>query len=222
MAPTVTITGVGTGITVTCLLGDQPPRTSGYARWRLENRPRREPLTVFDGMDALTLVLAVLLDKWPGGSVEGDILRLEGLTTPAVDGGEPPVVRVTGPIPHANLSWVITDLQFGDVLYNKRRQRSRQAVAITLTRYIASDRVRPRVVKAGAVARTVRAKKGDTPTSIAVREYANATLWLAIADLNGKGWKRTQKLAAGTLVKLPSVTTTRVSGSTVGVGERLG
>lgn len=200
----MTVTLAGGGVTVTLPLAGDTARTQGYARWRVENRPRREPLTVYEGQDGLTLTIPCLLDRAPNGSVEPEITRLERLATPKKAGEEPPIVTVTGPVPHTQDRWVIQDIQWGDHMINKQGRRSRQAVTVVLLRYVRPDQIKGRILKPKAAARTYRVRKGDTLTKIAVAVYKNATLWRQIANAN-KIKNRNAALAVGRVLKIPAV-----------------
>lgn len=204
---TVTLTGIGTNIAVRCPLGDDIPRTEGGANWRTETRPKRKPLTIYDGQVPRKLTLAILFDRFNvDGNVERDIALVEALTTPISTGGDPPHVKVSGPVPHSDLIYVVTGLEWGAADYNSHNQRSRQAVTITLTEYVAGDQVTsrtPTTKKAPVRPGTVTARKGDTLEKIAARVLHKAARWREIQRLNPTIKNPRAVLRAGQTIKVP-------------------
>lgn len=203
----VTLTGIGTNITVRCPLGDDVPRAAGGANWRTEPRPKRKALTIYDGQAPRTLTLTVVFDRFQvDGNVEREIALLEALTTPVASGGDPPRVRVTGPVPHADLTYVVTGLEWAAADYNTRNQRSRQAATVTLTEYVAGDQVTtrtPATKKAPVRPGTVTARKGDTLEKIAARVLHKASRWREIQRLNPTIKDPRATLRTGQTIKVP-------------------
>lgn len=76
-------------------------------------------------------------------SVEDDLIELGRMASiDWGDGIQPPLVRGFG-ILLPDYTWAIESLEFGDdALLNRRRQRVRQAVTVTLLQHVAADRVR--------------------------------------------------------------------------------
>jgi len=132
------------------------------------------------------------------------------MALPPRDLAEPPVVRISGPVPHDDLTWVITGIEWGDVIRNQSGLRVRQRLTLSLLRYSAADRIqlrpaaeraRSKPAAAGSSAsggRTYVVKRGDTLSSIAAKFYRDASKWRKIADANGirdpKNLKIGQKL----------------------------
>ncbi|UTI62242.1 hypothetical protein NBH00_12775 [Paraconexibacter antarcticus] len=152
--------------TFTVLAGDGGPTpTGGFARWNVIPRPQRKGITVLDGYDPLTLEIPILFDaaKGPAGDVEADIQKLEwmggrgvlfertGIGQPAR--GDSPLVVVSTVDAHGvtsalvpaqyqtdGLRWVVTSLAFDtNPIRNAHGDRTRQAVTVTLTEYVATS-----------------------------------------------------------------------------------
>ncbi len=202
----VTIEAVGTALTITAGLDDVAPKVTGGARWRNEPRPKRKPLTIYEGQEPLTLTLGVLLDRWPAGDVEQEIAILEAMAAPLVSGGDPPEIRVTGPIPHSWATWVITATEWGDVRYSTPGRRARQHITLTLTEFVRADQVvvrTPPVPKAAAKTGRYTVRAGDTLETIAARKLGKASRWRELAKLNKLTDPR-RPLRAGTTIRLPN------------------
>jgi hypothetical protein len=136
--------------------------------------------------------------------IEIDISDLERMSQPPTSGEQPPIVHVTGDVPKSdpNLDWVISAIEWGDAIRGAQGRRVRQEVTVTFLRYIEPDYVVPgkaRVLAASqadvglitladtstvSAGRVVYAQQGDSLADIAVREYGDATKWVALADLN--------------------------------------
>jgi len=134
-------------VSVTARLSDARPNVdAGYGGWAEVARPRRRPLSIWNGSPGLRLTLPILLDGYRAGtSVERDIAKLEKLALPTAADGSPPRCRVTArgsAVPHQNRSWVIDTLTWGDpAIMNKHGNRTRQQVTIAFLEYIADVRV---------------------------------------------------------------------------------
>lgn len=73
-----------------------------------------------------------------GGGVwiESQIKTLENLAWPRPDTGVPPSVRIYGPVPHTEVRWLITDIEWGEDIQDKNTGRKmRQFVTVKLVEY---------------------------------------------------------------------------------------
>jgi LysM repeat protein len=109
-------------------------------------------------------------------------------------------VKVVGSVPHADLTWVIQTIRWGDVIRSETGQRIRQYLSLGLLRYIADDRVavtnaadraRQNATKASTdkkssgISTPYTVKQGDTLYTIAQKKLNNYTRASEIARLNG-------------------------------------
>ena len=196
----VTIKSTRPALTVVAWMGKDPPTmTDGYGGWTVRNRPRRQGLTVYAGHEPYTMELPLLFDGFrENDPVDAELSALERMARPPADYQEPPLVRVTGPIPHADLQWVINGIRWGTSVRNEGGYRVRQEVTLTLLRYIAEDRVnvkgsaeRARSKTSGSTSsgggsvKLYTVKSGDTLSGIAAKLLGNYKRWTEIASLNG-------------------------------------
>lgn len=128
-------------VTLTMRLADERPDvTSGYGGWNAVERPRRKPISFWQGRPELRMTLPVLFDQWAAErSIERQLAQLEKMATPTSSDGEPPQVRVQargGHVPYQGRRWVISNLTWGDALMNKNGNRVRQQVTIELLEYV--------------------------------------------------------------------------------------
>ena len=179
---------------------DRPNVDAGYGGWAEVARPRRRPLSIWNGSPALRQTVGILLDRWSddnGGrrrtspSVEKQIAQLEQLGTATAADGEPPRIRLTargGAVPHQGRLWVIDSITWGDALMNAAGDRTRQQATLGLLEYIADVRVgtdsassrrrrqTARVkTKAGAPRKRVIAGYGRKPATGAGRASSSST-----------------------------------------------
>lgn len=217
----VTITSQAPNLTVTCLLGAEGAKvTGGYGGWVDVPRPRRLALTQWDGRSPFEMAVQLVLDAHADdGSVEAQCSALERMALPPRSLAEPPVVRIKGPVPHDDLTWVVNGIDWGAAMRNDAGNRSRQEVTLTLKRYVAEDRLtlRPAAEKAREkgsgggggtntktktpAQRTYVVKSGDTLSEIAARMYGNASQWKKIADANNI--RDPRNLRVGQTLRIP-------------------
>jgi hypothetical protein len=198
----VTINSANPTLSVTAWLGvDLPTVTGGYGGWQMVARPRRQALTAWMGHEPFSMDLPLLLDGFVNNfSVEARCSALERMARPPKEGDEPPLVKVIGPVPHADLTWVINSIRWGDALRSSTGPRVRQFVTLSLVKYIADDRVQLTSAAARARAKAVPSstaggkpvnptapyvvKAGDTLSSIAASILGDYNKWRDIAKLN--------------------------------------
>lgn len=227
LAQQVTIVSDVPPLRITALRGGGAPTvTGGFARWTTVTRPRRTSVTAYDGRDPYELLIPILLDGFlTDTSVETDCESLERLAKPA-RGGDPPLVKIVGFVPHADLEWVLRPPEFVDpVIYHQDGYRTRQAVNVRLLEYVAGDRVgqgnaadrarRDALDQAAAAARKAGVggappahakfyivKADDTLSSIAAHELGDYRRWTEIAALN-QGLRDPRHPPVGKRIRLP-------------------
>jgi len=202
----------------------RPNVTAGYGGWQEIARPRRSPLSVWQGSPGLRMDLPLQFDSWQQGSgtqqppsIEKDLGALEAMATPTASDGSPPRITLQatgGLLPHKGKHWVIDSLNWGDALANANGDRVRQQVTVSLLEYIADTRVvlssaanRQRAktagpkTKQGASVKRYTVKKGDTLSAIAARLLGKASRWTEIATLNKL--RDPHRLSVGQVLRLP-------------------
>jgi nucleoid-associated protein YgaU len=118
--------------------------------------------------------------------------------------GRPPMVRFQW-----GDSWsfdaVITSLKQNFTLFHHTGKPLRATLDISFQQVRDTARLRPQNPTSGGVGgeRVWRVQPGDTLTSIAHREYGDATLWRPIAEANGL--TRLRDLPAGMTLVIPNV-----------------
>lgn len=210
-------------LTVTAIVGQTPPvPLSGYGGWTLVARARRKSLTEWDGIEPLRVLVPVILGVKPGS--RGNILdgaaldtscvpdreTLERMAQPPSVGAEPPLVTVTGWVPHASsVHWVIESFDWDtSPLYSPSGFLVRQAVTVHLLEHVAdqalADTNAAAVTRKKATAASASAAKsaggqtnqapkakvyivkpGDTLSSIAARVLGNYKRYPEIAAASG-------------------------------------
>lgn len=210
--PAQYVTLVGGGTSVRVLRGHTPASvTGGYGGWTQVPRPRRKALTQWDGGAVYEVTFSVLFDGiFDGsGSVEDDIAKLEKLARSPGPGVEPPVVTVDAGIPHANLKWVIEDLQWEpNPEYNPKGDRIRHECTIVLLEHVAGSvgakaqqRALRQVNSTSTTGSTYTVRPGDTLQSIAASQLGDSSRWTEIADLNAI--RDPRNLTPGQTLRLP-------------------
>lgn len=192
---------------------DAPPKvTGGYGGWEVTKRPRSVAMVEYEGHDPLRMDVALLIDAYAtdgvlpdGETVESKLAKIEQLALRDAHLGQPPVVAVKGPVPHADRSWVIENLTWGDTDYNDVEQRSRQQLIVHLLAYEAPTLLvaslgSGRAAK-GASAKTYTVRKGDTLRVIAAKQLHDAKRWRDIKRLNHI--RAGARLKAGQVLRLP-------------------
>jgi hypothetical protein len=142
----VRITSADPPITLLVRLGlDRPNVTAGYGGWNEVARPRRRPLTVWQGSPGLRMDLPVLIDGWKtGASIERQIAQLSKLGFPVASDGSPPRIRLRargGTVPNQSKVWVVDAISWGDALANAKGNRVRQQATLSLLEFIADVRI---------------------------------------------------------------------------------
>src|SRR5262249_41353359 len=122
-----------------------PNVDAGYGGWQEVARPRRRPLSVWQGSPGLRLSLPILLDQFAAGvSIERPIAQLESLALPTAPDGSPPRARAAAPgaaARHRTRTWVVATPTWAAALRNGAGDRVRQQVPGAFLEYIADVRV---------------------------------------------------------------------------------
>lgn len=129
--------------------GTSASASSGGGGWQIVDRVLNRAATEWLDFNPMVMTLNLILDGGLGStaqSVEGQIAIIESYETPApgTQPPLPPIIGVSGPIPHTDTFWVCSRLTFPgddgaairDGFYGWRTQ---QLFAIELTEYTASS-----------------------------------------------------------------------------------
>lgn len=220
---TLTITPVlpvGPGVTFG-LIGTAKFVASGTGDgWQKIARARQTSLTYWSGAAPMTLGFDLILDGGhAGASIEELVTRVEGWQYPTLGARQPPIFRVTGPIPAAAkaMYWGLEslDLDLDRVIRNQRGDATQELLTIGLLQYVpGTASVLTNLSPAQAAQLSLAAsgvstgrrnyivKSGDTLAKIAARVLGSAALWPTLATLNGI--RDPSNLRAGQAIVLPS------------------
>lgn len=146
------------------LLGPEGGRiTTGGGGWETVPVPRQVGITEWRSRPNYEMSLDLLYDGWlihpqrpnPPSSfigrpnlpigithassglwMEGALASLESLSVPGRDMTTPPSLRIYGAVPHTDLRWVISSLEWGDAVRDRiTGRRMRQQVTVHLLEY---------------------------------------------------------------------------------------
>lgn len=151
------------------------------------------------------VVLPLLLDGWPDGSVQTAVDTLMGLMRRPAKAATPPVVVCRGPrLPFdAARQWVVESVEWGDgQLFTVDGRLARQDVTVTL---MESPDDEPTVVKVRGnptTRRIILAAPGDTLERVARRELGSPKRVGVLRALN-PGVRPGRPIKAGTVVVVP-------------------
>lgn len=181
--------------------------TGGYGKWEEVAVPRDVPLTQWIGRTLWTMDLALVLDGWHRKrSVEGEIASIEQMALRAPGKGAPlltpPPVRIIGAVPHPELTWVISGLDWGDCLRDTHTgQRRRQAVTLHLMEYVEETKIGA-LTGTKPAPRKHKVVKGDNLKKLASKYLHKSSRWKDIAKLNKgmRGWQLGTKWVGKTIL----------------------
>jgi hypothetical protein len=195
---------------VTALLDAAGARlTGGYGKWEEVAVPRGVPFTQWAGRTLLTMDLALMLDGYAAQrSVEPDILAIEQMATapgprpPGAAPITPPPVRFVGAVPHTELTWVISGLDWGECIRDPARgSRLRQTLTLHLMEYV-EETTLAGLPPATAPPRPVKVKNGDDLKKLATHYLGKSSRWPEIVKLNKgmRGWQLGKKWVGKTIL----------------------
>lgn len=175
---------VDTGKSVIVLRGlTAPTLTQAGGRWNVIARPRRTDFITYEGSNLRVMDVPIMFDGWAQlDSIEEDIDILNAMRLPPGDLSPPPQVRCYGALPVTGIKWVITNIEFGDiVIWHEGGYRLRQDATVTLTQYEETESLE---IKPPATSRMYNVAKGDTLKSISKDQYGTSKYWRLIQKAN--------------------------------------
>lgn len=189
--------------------------------------PWRASQSQWLGQESAGLVIDLVLDAYPWGSIEDEWSTLEDMARPTNAGrsdGGPSPLQVAGSVPGEDRWWQIapggidpaTDVGEG-VIRMAGGYRARQRLTLTLVQWLPVGTTGPAGRRNQRTATGGKAKRppwvvnvGDDLVTIALRALGNSSRWRAIAELNPHGNGKTKKarrapsdVKVGEKLKLP-------------------
>jgi hypothetical protein len=169
---------------VTAALHDKVPTPSeGGGGWEEVPLPKRGAVLIWRGRGLMKQSFSVIFDRFATGqSVIDDtyqtLLRFwrpEGAAK-TVDYAtvEPSILKLFSPgdaVPYKNLSWIISNLEWGEAQGDEEAQRTQQVLTLTFTEYRADERLRTAASKR---TKPYTVKPGDTLAKIAGKHHISA------------------------------------------------
>ena len=173
-----------------CLLGDGAPKLSGYGGHVYRERPRRPPLTLWEGPSGVRLTLQLVLEhrEVPGsGGVRRKIRTLERMAG-MLSGSPAPALNVAANLPHHDEArapddeWLVErdGLERGEPLYVDGELVAQPATVTLLRQTTTEVETLPR--SAPFARKTLR--KGETLRHFAQRVLGDGRRWRDVASLN--------------------------------------
>ena len=130
-------------LTLNCWLGGEGSKvTAGYGGWTIVNRPRRTGVTHWNGRQPYEMSIAIVIDGFSDrDAIEAECFTLEQMALPW--GKQPPVIEiVSNSVPHTDLDWVITNIEWGNSIRGQfNGKRIRQEATVNLLRYNPADKL---------------------------------------------------------------------------------
>lgn len=200
---------------VRVLLGGQPSTPVSDGGWVVLSRPKKSGFTVWDGYAPHTMELSVLFDGFAQDqSQEDDIEALHRIMrNPVGPLKQPSPVKLEGPVPMLDTTWVIQSVSQDSSSLLRRRDGSivRVSVTISLIEYVEADflvsatasPVQAVVAASPAAApqRTHTVASGDTLSGIAAKYLGSWSRYTEIMTLNGI--RDARRVPIGTVLRLP-------------------
>lgn len=204
------------------MLGEEPAKlTPQVPRTEQVEIPWRASQSQWLGQNPAELVMDLLLDAYPWGSIEGDWQTLEDMARPTAAGrstGAPSPIQIAGSVPGEDRWWIITGIEPGESIWMAGGYRARLAVTLTLTQWLPVGRTDPagrrnqRTSKGSKVKRAPWVvNEADTLVTIALRALGDGSRWREIAELNPHGKGKNKKarrspddVKVGDRLRLPS------------------
>lgn len=227
-APSLWISRIGGPTVGFGLAGDsQGTRSSatGAGGWQVVDRPRRGVTTEWVDYGQYQLTMSLILDGFTGRSTgqrscEPAIAEVESweLPVPGAQPPEPPKLKVRGPVPHNEMTWVVYTLTWKEAIRDPTTGvRWQQNLDLVLWQYLppsvllqaaspALAALASAATSAGAAAGTqsYTVKAGDTLLTIATSFYGSYNYWTLLANANNI--RDPDSLTAGQVLTVPTKT----------------
>ncbi len=199
-------------------LGEEPAKlTPQVPRTEQIEVPWRASQSQWLGQNPAELVIDLVLDAYPWGSIEGEWQTLEDMARPERAGrpdGAPSPLQVAGSVPGEDRWWAISAIEPGEAIWMRAGYRARLALSLTLVQWLPVGTTDPTGRKNQRTSTGAKAKRppwvvneGDTLATIALRALGDASRWKEIAELNkhknGKARRSIDDLKRGDRLKLP-------------------
>lgn len=153
------------------LMGDGPAALTTPGGWQNKQRPRKTAMTTWDGQDPISMAVPIIIDEFfTGNSVEGQCNTILGWLRNPTGPGQPPVLKLSGPVPLTDRLWVLNDIAWTS---EERRESDGQRTRVLLTltfleyvpgEYLVSVKTTP---AAAAVIRSVSSSTAVAATPVA-------------------------------------------------------
>lgn len=184
-----------------------PVVVAGYGGWSRVARPRRKALTEWVGRDSVSIQIEFMIDSLDEREhadwVEDKCRLLESFAGVESNDPEPPLLELHSYpdllMPHGNarashVKWFLETLAWSadSVIYADGGNRLRAAGTMTVTQYVADDRIGPAKKRKtdgnseGGRIKRYKIKKGDTLQKIAAKKevYNDRKKWRRIKKAN--------------------------------------
>lgn len=202
-----------------------PVVVDGYGGWASEERPKRSPLTIWEGRPAVRVALPVVIDNLREGRtkpVEQAMRMLEKMAGLISGDAHPPKLAAltAGVMPHdygqaPHVRWVIESLEWDDVIRNRHGKPLRAVASLVLMQHVADHHLegltasqrrarRRRAEKAAAERRpdTHRVTEGESLRDVA-RKYRLSDAELRTMKKKNDVRDADKTLKTGRKIKLP-------------------
>lgn len=176
---------------------------TGAGGWQLIDRPRNAATTEWVDWGPFQLTISLIIDGYGNGigaptSIEGPIALVESWETPVASSSPPlpPILAVSGPVPHNELQWVLQNLNWKEAIRDPvTGVRYQQNLDVVLWQYLppsitVQNSTPAKAAQAaastttGAPQRTYTVKAGDTLMTIAASLYGTWQYWTLLANAN--------------------------------------
>lgn len=222
VAPSVTIAPIVPGRktkSLTLLLGSAAPKVTSEGGWLVVNRPKNIGFTAWEGYSPRMMSLRLMLDGFADGSSQEEAYRQLHymMRNPVGASKQPAPVKLTGPVPLSDLSWVIQSIEEDSTTLLRRGDGEllRVEVTLSLLEYVEADVLVSKTVvsPANRVSEKVESghtkteirqytvKSGDTLWGIAQKQLGAGKRYTEIASLNGIN--NPNSVPVGTVLKMP-------------------